>query len=42
MPRLLQLMALGNDDQEMILRGVATDTMSNVAEAVGKDMFKVK
>ena len=40
-PRLRVLMTLGENKEDLDLRGVATDTVSTVAEAVGQDMFRV-
>ena len=40
-PRLHMLMRLGADKEDLDLRGVATDTVSTIAEAVGKDVFRV-
>jgi hypothetical protein len=40
-PRLHILMQLGADKEDLDLRGVATDTVSTIAEAVGKDVFRV-
>lgn len=39
--RLATLMRLGEDRDDLDVRGVATDTVSTVAEAVGKDLFRV-
>ena len=39
--RLSYLMSLGGDKEDLDLRGVATDTAGTVAEAVGKDLFRV-
>jgi hypothetical protein len=41
MVRLSYLMTLGEDKDDLDLRGVATDTAGTVAEAVGKDLFRV-
>jgi hypothetical protein len=41
MVRLSHLMTLGQDKDDLDLRGVATDTAGTVAEAVGKDLFRV-
>lgn len=38
--RLTNLMRLGEDKDDLDLRGVATDTVSTVAEAVGKEDFR--
>ena len=39
--RLSELMKLGEVKDDLDLRGVATDTAGTVAEAVGKDLFRV-
>jgi hypothetical protein len=39
--RLSVLMTLGQDIEDLDLRGIATDTAGVVAEAVGKDVFRV-
>ena len=39
--RLSYLMQLGDDKDDLDLRGVATDTAGTVAEAVGRELFKV-
>lgn len=39
--RLSYLMDLGEDRDDLDLRGVATDSAGTVAEAVGKDLFRV-
>ncbi|KAJ1848292.1 hypothetical protein LPJ70_001104, partial [Coemansia sp. RSA 2708] len=38
--RIKQAMALTGEDDVLLLRGVATDTMSTVAEAAGRDAFR--
>ncbi|RUO95897.1 armadillo-type protein [Jimgerdemannia flammicorona] len=40
MPRLLHIISLKSNPDELLLRGVAIDTVGAVAEAVGKDMFR--
>ncbi|KAJ1728257.1 hypothetical protein LPJ61_004131, partial [Coemansia biformis] len=38
--RIKQAMALTGDDDALALRGVATDTISTIAEAAGRDAFR--
>lgn len=40
MPRLVHIISLKSSPDELLLRGVAIDTIGAVAEAVGKDMFR--
>ncbi|KNE55396.1 hypothetical protein AMAG_01292 [Allomyces macrogynus ATCC 38327] len=40
-PRIAEIMAIQSEDaEEMLLRGIATDTMSAMADAVGADVFR--
>ncbi|CAB4443681.1 unnamed protein product [Rhizophagus irregularis] len=38
--RLLALMTLNKNNDDMLLRGIATDTVGSVAEAVGKELIQ--
>ncbi|KAJ3028528.1 hypothetical protein HDV00_010188 [Rhizophlyctis rosea] len=40
MPRMQHLMAMAASKDDLDMRGIATDAISSVAEAVGKDVFR--
>ncbi|KAI7907017.1 armadillo-type protein [Cokeromyces recurvatus] len=40
LPRIVQFMSLKESSDDQMLRGVATDTIGSIAEAVGADIFR--